>query len=109
MSVSLYKFFNRFPELMKLLFIAGFNGIHHTMIDMILQDQLADVIDRRAYCRNLNQDFVAVTFVRDHVFDGLKMSDRAVHTVHNRLGGLRVVMMSVTGRMRVIMGMGMVF
>ena len=65
----------------KRLLVVLFDGIDDTVLDVILQNDLADVVDGRADSCNLDENFRAVPPVFDHLLDRLQMPDGAGEAV----------------------------
>lgn len=79
--ILFYEFINGIIEVTKYLIISCFDGVHDTVADVILKDDLADVVDCGAYRGNLDQYLAAVASVLDHGPDGFHMPDGTVHAV----------------------------
>ena len=74
------------------------HGLDQTVLNVVLQNHLAHVVDGRAHRRNLHQYFRAVAPVFDHALDVLQMADGAGQPVDDGLG-IRV-RVAVAGRTR---------
>ena len=80
-------------------------SVADAVLDMILQDYLGGIIERRAHRRKLDEHIGAVPPILDHALHGLKVPDGAGKPVHDGLS-LRV-RMPVTVLMSVGMGVDM--
>ena len=96
-------------EAVKRLFVVPFDRVDDAVLDVVLQNDLADVVDGRADRRNLNQDLRAVAPVLDHLLDRFQMPDGARQPVDHRLRvrvdvsvRARLVRMVVVVRMRMV-------
>ena len=96
-------------EAVKRLFVVPFDRVDDAVLDVVLQNDLADVVDGRADRRNLNQDLRAVAPVFDHLLDRFQMPDGARQPVDHRLCvrvdvsvRARLVRMIVVVRMRMV-------
>ena len=92
---SIHEFFDRLIQLVDGLLVAGLHGVGQTVVDVILQDDLCSVVERRAHGCKLDEHLGAVAPVLDHALDRLQMADRAGQPVDDRLGlrvGVRVRM-----------------
>ena len=67
------------------LFVVLLDRVDDAVLDMILQNDLADVVDGGADRRNLNQNLRAVAPILDHLPDRFQMSDGARQPVDHRL------------------------
>ena len=101
--------FDCLAEAVKRLFVVPFDRVDDAVLDVVLQNDLADVVDGRADRRNLNQDLRAVAPVFDHLFDRFQMPDGARQPVDHRLRvrmdvsvRARLVRMIVVVRMRMV-------
>ena len=93
-------------EAVKRLFVVPFDRVDDAVLDVVLQNDLADVVDGRADRRNLNQDLRAVAPVFDHLLDRFQMPDGARQPVDHRLR-VRVDMPVRARLMRMVVVMGM--
>ena len=93
-------------ETVQCLLVVLLDRVDDAVLDMILQNDLADVVDGRADCRNLNQDLRAVAPVLDHLLDRFQMPDGARQPVDHRLR-VRVDMPVRARLMRMVVVMGM--
>ena len=59
------------------LFVVVLYSIDNAVLDMILQDHLADVCDRCAHGSDLDENFASVPAVGDHLPHGFQMADGA--------------------------------
>ena len=98
--------FDCLAEAVKRLFVVPFDRIDDAVLDMVLQNDLADVVDGRADRRNLNQDLRAVAPVFDHLLDRFQMPDGARQPVDHCLR-VRVDMPVRARLMRMVVVMGM--
>ena len=57
----------------------------NAMLDMILEDYLRRVIERRAHCGKLYEHLGAVASILDHALDGFQMTYRTGKPVDDRL------------------------
>ena len=79
------------------------DSVDDAVLDVVLQDHLADVRDRCAHGGDLDEDLAAVPAVGDHLPHGLQMADGTGQPVQD---GLRVfVHMAVAVRGVVAVGM----
>ena len=62
---------------------------------MLLQEELAGIIDLRTHCGELDQDIGAVSLVLEHLLDRLHMADGSGYPIHDRFDLLRVMRMAV--------------
>ena len=62
------------------------HGVDDAVLDMVLQDHLADVGDCRADRGDLDKDLAAVAAVFDHLPHGFQMPDGAGEAVEDGLG-----------------------
>ena len=93
-------------ETVQCLLVVLLDRVDDAVLDMILQNDLADVVDGRADRRNLNQDLRAVAPVLDHLLDRFQMPDGARQPVDHRLR-VRVDMPVRARLMRMVVVMGM--
>ena len=96
-------------ETVQCLLVVPFDRVDDAVLDVVLQNDLADVVDGRADRRNLNQDLRAVAPVFDDLFDRFQMPDGARQPVDHRLCvrvdvsvRARLVRMIVVVRMRMV-------
>ena len=90
---SIHEFFDRLIQLVDGLLVAGLHGIGQTVIDVVLQDDLCGVVERRAHGRKLDEHLGAVASVLYHALDRLQVADRTGQAIDDRLGlrvGVRV-------------------
>ena len=80
------KFIDGLAEIGDGLLIAQLDGGDDAVLDMILEDHLADVGDRRADRSDLDEDLAAVAAVFDHLPHGFQMPDGAGEAVEDGLG-----------------------
>ena len=76
-----YEFFDGFVQITNHLFVAGFDGVNNTMIDVILQNDFSNIVNGRAYGCNLDEHFAAVSSFLHHFLDGFHVADGTVHAV----------------------------
>ena len=69
--------FDCLAEAVKRLFVILLDRVDDAVLNVVLQNDLADVVDGRADRRNLNQDLRAVAPVFDHLLDRFQMPDGA--------------------------------
>ena len=93
-------------ETVQCLLVVLLDRVDDAVLDMILQNDLADVVDGRADRRNLTQDLRAVAPVLDHLLDRFQMPDGARQPVDHRLR-VRVDMPVCARLMRMVVVMGM--
>ena len=72
-------------RLSKRLLVVLLDGVDDAVLDMVLQNDLADVVDGRAHGGDLDQDLRAVASVLHHLLDRLQMADGAGKPVEHRL------------------------
>ena len=96
-------------EAVKRLFVILLDRVDDAVLNVVLQNDLADVVDGRADRRNLNQDLRAVAPVFDHLLDRFQMPDGARQPVDHRLRvrvdmpvRARLMRMVVVVRMRMV-------
>ena len=65
------------------------------MRNMILQDDLSGVVDRRLHCRKLYEHLAAVPPVLHHALDGFQVPDGTRDAVQHGFHMLRVVRVAV--------------
>ena len=101
--------FDCLAEAVQCLLVVPFDRVDDAVLDMILQNDLADVVDGGTDRRNLNQDLRAVAPVFDHLFDRFQMPDGARQPVDHRLRvrvdmpvRARLMRMVVVVRMRMV-------
>ena len=95
---SLDEFPDGGAELVDGLLVALLDGVHDAVAQMILEDDLAGVVQRAADSRKLHQHLAAVAAVLDHLPDFFKMADGAGQPVDNGL----LVFMDMAVRVGVI-------
>ena len=83
----LEEFIDRGAQVADGLLVALLHGIDDAVLDVILQDHLADVGDRCAHGGDLDEHLAAVPAVGDHLPDRFQMADGAGQPVQD---GLRV-------------------
>jgi len=86
------------------LLVALAGGVHNTVLQMILKDDLAGIVDGGAHGGNLNQHLGTVAAFLDHAFYGLQMADGAGEAVQHSLGvfvGMAVMTVDVPGELGV--------
>ena len=93
-------------ETVQCLLVVLLDRVDDAELDVVLQNDLADVVDGRADRRNLNQDLRAVAPVLDHLLDRFQMPDGARQPVDHRLR-VRVDMPVRARLMRMVVVMGM--
>ena len=103
---------NRLTEAVERLLVVLLDRLDDAVLDVVLQNHLADVVDGRADRRNLNQNLRAVAPVLDHLLDRFQMPDGARQPVDHRLRvrvdmpvRARLVRMVVIVRMRMVVQM----
>ena len=92
-TTSVHEFFDRLIQLVDGLLVAGLHSVGQTVVDVILQDNLCCVVERRAHGCELDEHLGTVASVLYHALDRLQMADRAGQPVDDRLGlrvGVRV-------------------
>ena len=101
--------FDCLAEAVKRLFVILLDRVDDAVLNVVLQNDLADVVDGGTDRRNLNQDLRAVAPVFDHLFDRFQMPDGARQPVDHRLRvrvdmpvRARLVRMIVVVRMRMV-------
>lgn len=80
--MSLYELVYSVIEVLETVAVAMV-GIADAVFDMILQDYLGGVIERRAHRRKLDEHISAVPPLLDHALHGLKVPDGAGKAVHD--------------------------
>lgn len=75
---------------------------HDAVLHMLLQEELAGIIDLRTHCGELDQDIGAVPLVLEHLLDRLHMADGFRYPIHDRFDLLRVMRMAVIVMMSVM-------
>lgn len=78
------------------------------MVDVILEDDLANVVDGGTHGCDLDQYFAAVPAVLDHIAHGFQMSDGTIETVYDGTGVLVTVMVPVIVSMFVVVIMSVI-
>ena len=93
-------------ETVQCLLVVLLDRVDDAVLDVVLQNDLADVVDGRADRRNLNQNLRAVAPVFDHLLERFQMPDGARQPVDHRLR-VRVDMPVRARLMRMVVVMGM--
>ena len=93
-------------ETVQCLLVVLLDRVDDAVLDVVLQNDLADVVDGGTDRRNLNQDLRAVAPVLDHLLDRFQMPDGARQPVDHRLR-VRVDMPVRARLMRMVVVMGM--
>lgn len=75
---------------------------HDAVLHMLLQEELARIIDLCAHRGELDQDVRAVPLVFEHLLDRLHMADGFGNPIHDRFDLLRVMRMAVIVMMSVM-------
>ena len=86
--------------------ITAFCGVNYAVLNMALENKNAGAVKSGFYCRELHQNFGAILAVLYHLLNMLQMSYSSRKAVHNGLGLLRgvgVSVFAVTVMMSVIM------
>lgn len=76
--------------------------LHRFHDAVLLQEELAGIIDLRTHCGELDQDIGAVPLVLEHLLDRLHMADGFRYPIHDRFDLLRVMRMAVIVMMSVM-------
>lgn len=84
------------------LLIILLHRFHDAVLHMLLQEELACIIDFRAHRSELDQDVRAVPLILEHLFDRLHMADGFRNPIHDRFDLLRVMCMAVIVMMSVM-------
>jgi hypothetical protein len=90
-------FFDGLAQIFDGLLIAFAGSINNAVLQVILQNHFAGVIDGGAYGGNLNQYFGTVATFFDHALDRLQMADGAGKTVQNGFGVFVVMAVRTVG------------
>ena len=77
------------------LLVILLHRFHDAVLHMLLQEELAGIIDLRTHCGELDQDIGAVPLVFEHLLDRLHMADGFRNPIHDRFDLLRVMRMAV--------------
>lgn len=100
-------FFDGLAQVFNGLMIPFGGGFDDTVLQVILKDELAGVVDGRSYGGNLHQHFGTVPAVFDHALDGLEMADGPGKPVEHGLGVfvgmVMAVVMMIAGGFGVVM------
>lgn len=89
----LHEFVDRLAEIVDRLLIAFLCGFDNAVLQMILKNDLAGIVDRGAHRGDLNQHLGAVASFLYHALDRLQMPDCARKAIDDRFGvfvGVRV-------------------
>ena len=97
----LHKFIDGLAQIIDGVCIAGGNGIHHAVAHMILQDDLAGIIQRGADCCQLDKDFRTILPFFYHPLHLFEMADGPGQTVDYRF----LIFMNMSMRMGDTVGM----
>ena len=81
----LHKFLDRFPKLLNTGHITVLHRIHNAVVQVIHQKYFSGIVDRRAHCRQLNQNIRTVFPPVYHPFDRFQVADGFRQTVGNCL------------------------
>lgn len=84
------------------LLVILLHRFHDAVLHMLLQEELAGIIDLRTHCGELDQDIGAVPLVLEHFLDRLHMADGSGYPIHDRFDLLRVMRMAVIVMMSVM-------
>ena len=84
------------------LLVILLHRFHDAVLHMLLQEELAGIIDLRTHCCELDQDIGAVPLVLEHLLDRLHMADGFRYPIHDRFDFLRVMRMAVIVMMSVM-------
>ena len=84
------------------LLVILLHRFHDAVLHMLLQEELACIIDLRAHRGKLDQDIGAVPLVFEHLLDRLHMADGFGNSIHDRFDLLRVMRMAVIVMMSVM-------
>ena len=84
------------------LLVILLHRFHDAVLHMLLQEELAGIIDLRTHCGELDQDIGAVPLVLEHLLDRLHMADGSGYPIHDRFDLLRVMRMAVVVMMSVM-------
>ena len=84
------------------LLVILLHRFHDAVLHMLLQEELAGIIDLRAHRGELDQDIGAVPLVLEHLLDRLHMADGFRYPIHDRFDLLRVMRMAVIVMMSVM-------
>jgi len=79
-----HKLIYRLAQVVDGTIVTGGHRVHHTMVDMILQDYLAGIIQRGTDCSQLNQHLGAVIALLHHPLDLLQVTDGTGQAVDHR-------------------------
>lgn len=98
----LHIFFDGLAEIINGFLIAFGGGFNDAVLQMVLQDDLAGIVNSGAHSCNLYENFAAVPAFFYHPAHGLQMADGAGKAIQHGLGILMGMMMAVV---MVLMGM----
>ena len=72
-----HELFDREIQLVDGLLVAALHSVGQTVVDVIFQNDLRRVVQRRAHGCKLDEHLGTVTPILDHALDRLQMADRA--------------------------------
>ena len=84
------------------LLVILLHRFHDAVLHMLLQEELAGIIDLCTHCGELDQDIGAVPLVLEHLLDRFHMADGFRYPIHDRFDLLRVMRMAVIVMMSVM-------
>lgn len=98
LHILLHEHINRLIHACDGLLVILLHRFHDAVLHMLLQEELAGIIDLRTHCGELDQDIGAVPLVLDR----LHMADGFRYPIHDRFDLLRVMRMAVIVMMSVM-------
>ena len=95
LHILLHEHINRLIHACDGFLVILLHRFHDAVLHMLLQEELAGIIDLRTHCGELDQDIGAVPLVLEHLLDRLHMADGFRYPIHDRFDLLRVMRMAV--------------
>lgn len=102
LHILLHEHINRLIHACDGLLVILLHRFHDAVLHMLLQEELAGIIDLRTHCGELDQDIGAVPLVLEHLLDRLHMADGFRYPIHDRFDLLRFMRMAVIVMMSVM-------
>ena len=102
LHILLHEHIDRLVHARDGLLVILLHRFYDAVLHMLLQEELAGIIDLRTHCGELDQDIGAVPLVLEHLLDRLHMADGFRNPIHDRFDLLRVMRMAVIVMMSVM-------
>ena len=102
LHILLHKHIDRLIHARDGLLVILLHCFHDAVLHMLLQEELAGIIDLCTHCGELDQDIGAVPLILEHLLDRLHMADGFRYPIHDRFDLLRVMRMAVIVMMSVM-------